>query len=242
MTGPAPRKEGRNVAEFAELSGWLTDRFGGRWVPVRFLGAPPVGSLAGEIRFCEAIREAACSCVVLTAETAMCPGAKRSFGWAGGMDEGLAESMARRQGMPLAVARELIRATPRLDDGIQAVEIGGKGQPDLVLSYATPLSAIKVVRAVEVETGGVLAQRLSSALSVCGSVAARCAKTGEVSVSFGCAESREAAGLGRDALAVGIPWAFVERLSGKAAPEDKGPDATSRARVAGLDGARGIRA
>ncbi len=205
------------------MSRRLTDRFGGRWVPIKFLDAPPADEPAGKMRFCEAVREAAHSRVVLTSDTVTCPGARRSFGWVRGMDEGLAESMATRQGIPLAVARELIRSTPRLDGDLPAVEIGGKARPDLVLGYATPLSVMKVVRAAEVATGRPLTQKLSGALSVCGNVAARCAKTGEVSVSFGCSESRGAAGIDRYNLVVGIPWSFVENLLGEMDSVDKGP-------------------
>jgi uncharacterized protein (DUF169 family) len=216
------------VVRFEELSGWLTDCFGGRWVPIRFLDAPPIDGQAEGMRFCEAIKGAARSSVILTESSVTCPGAKRSFGWARGMDENLAESMAGQQGIPLAVARELVRSTPHLDSGIQAIEIGGKGRPDLVVSYATPVSAMKVIRAVELATGAPLAQRLSNALSVCGGVAARCVKTGEVSVSFGCAESRRAAGMGKYTLTVGIPWVMVEKLFDAKALEAGTSDATSR--------------
>jgi len=223
------------MTKFAERTGRLTDRFGGRWIGVRFLDTPPGGAVADEMRFCEAVMRAATSRVVLTDESVTCPGAKRSFGWAAGMDEGLAESMATRQGLPLAVTRELVRSTPRLDGGMQAVEVGGTGRPDLVLCYATPLIVMKVVRAVELGTGKTLAQSLSGALSVCGNVAARCVKTGEVSISFGCRQSREAGYIGRESLAVAMPWAFVERLLGEPERTPREFDPSPAGRMPELD-------
>lgn len=192
------------ISEFGNAFGWP-------WVPVKFCSEPPEGD-PQELRFCEAIREAARSPVILTAASVSCPGAKRSFGWAQGLDEGLAEELARNQSVPLATAKKMIKGVPRLNSGVVAVEVGTKDTPDVLVSYAQTPTAMKIARAFEKTSGESLRPTLSSVLSACGNVAVRSFLTGEVAVSFGCDTSREAGAIGRDRLIVGVPWAQVDRL------------------------------
>ena len=199
------------MAEVREQISRFGNAFGWPWVPVRFCSEEPEGE-AKELQFCEAVREAVRSPVVLTAASVSCPGAKRSFAWAQGLDEGLAEELAKKQSLPLRTAKKMIRAVPRLNNGAIAVEVGTKDTPDVLISYAQPPTAMKIARAFEKGTGEPIKPVISSVMSVCGNVAVRSFLTSEVSLSFGCDTSREAGAIGRDRLIVGVPWAQVDKL------------------------------
>ena len=108
----------------------------------------------------------------------------------------------------------MIRDVPELGQGARAIEIGAKGVPDVLVSYAQPPTAMKIARAIEKASGESLKPVLSSVMAVCGNVAVGCMLSGDVTVSFGCADSREAGAIGRDRLIIGVPWGRVPELLG----------------------------
>ena len=59
----------------------LGNAFGSLWIPVRFCWELPQGE-PQRLRFCEALKEAARTTVLLTRDSISCMGARRSFGWA----------------------------------------------------------------------------------------------------------------------------------------------------------------
>ena len=185
--------------------------FGWPWVPVKFRTFVP-DERPAELRFCEAVREAQRLPVVLTADSIACPGAKRSFGWSQGLDEGLAEHLATQQLLPLAIARRAIRHVPKLTDGVVAVELGTSDTPDVLVSFAQPTTVMRIVRAHERSGRKPLTPVLSSVMSACGNVAARSYLRREAALSFGCDTSREASEIGRDRLMVGVHWDLVADL------------------------------
>lgn len=185
--------------------------FGGTWVPVKFHEEVPERE-PRKLRFCEAAAEGRWSEVILTPESVTCPGARRSLGWSSGMDEGLAEELAKKQSLTLATAKSLLKNVPRLDGSVAAVGLGTKDAPDVLISYVQPPTAMKIIRAFQKSSGGNLNSSLSSVLSVCGNVAVKSFLTGEITFSFGCDLSRDCGSIGRDRLAVGVPWSMVPRL------------------------------
>jgi len=197
-----------SISEFGNAFGWP-------WVAVKFHKETPE-TKPTDMRFCEALKEALSYPVVLTAASVGCPGAMRSFGWSSGSDEELAEALAKKQGLPVATAKKMIDGVPRLDAGVVAVEVGTRDTPDVLLSYAQAPTVMKIGRAVEKGSGEPLRPVLSSVMSACGNAAVRSHVTGEVAISFGCDQSREAGDIGRDRLIVGVPWGRVSELLGAA--------------------------
>jgi len=196
----------KSISEFGNAFGWP-------WVAVKFHKEAP-GATPRDMRFCEALKEALTSPVVLTAASVGCPGAMRSFGWPGGSEEELAETLAEKQGLPVATAKKMIDGVPKLDAGVVAVEVGTRDTPDVLLSYAQAPTVMKIARAVEKGSGEPLRPVLSSVMSACGNAAVRSHVTGEVAISFGCDQSREAGDIGRDRLVIGTPWERVSELLG----------------------------
>jgi uncharacterized protein (DUF169 family) len=199
------------MAEDRELIERFGQAVGWPWIPVRFCYEVPKDE-PRRLRFCEAVREAARTPIVLTRPSVTCIGARRSFGWALGLDEGLAEDVAVRQALPLAAAKKMLKAVPRLNGDFVAVEVGTRDTPDVLLSYAQPPTAMKIARALERSSGEPFTPIVSSVMSVCGNGAVRSFLSGNVTVSFGCQQSRESASIGRDRMVVGVPWAQVEKL------------------------------
>jgi uncharacterized protein (DUF169 family) len=186
--------------------------FGWPWIPVKFLTEAP-SSAAQQKRFCESIPDGQVSPVILTAESITCPGAKRSFGWARGMDEGLAEKLSINQGVTLGTAKKALKRVPHLDDGVVAVEVGTRSTPDVLVSFAQPPTLMKLARAYEKTWDEPIRPVLSSILSVCGNAAVRSHMTSDVTVSMGCDASRESGQIGRDRLVIGVPWDRVAKLA-----------------------------
>jgi uncharacterized protein (DUF169 family) len=61
--------------------------------------------------------------------------------------------------------------------------------------------------------GDLITFEASGFLSVCGMVAVRAYLTSDISISFGCPDAREYAGIGRDRLIVGLPLNAVNILA-----------------------------
>ena len=191
----------------------LETTFGGWWIGIKFHRNSPPGDnyAARPMRFCEAIAESRRGPIVLNRELLDCPGGRRSLGW-NDNDEATAQTMAKKLGMDIHLAGEVIRNTPRLQQKIAAVTVGAYDSPDVVVSYAQPEAAMKLLRQWQRVHGGDLQIQVSSFMAVCGSVAVRAYLNGRVCMSFGCPDSRDYGKIGRDRLAVGLPFQLLSAM------------------------------
>ena len=192
----------------------LQERIGGRWIGITFChdSAPKEDLAKRPMRVCEAIKESNTRPVALTRHLVNCPGAHRSLGWTTKEDDKIARKMVEASGIKLGIARKVIANTPRLDKGIAAVLIGSDNAADVLLSYAQPEAAMRLVRSWQHVYGADLHLEVSSMMAICGSVAVRAYTTGRICVSFGCPDSRQYGAIGRDRLAVGLPVGLVREL------------------------------
>jgi len=180
---------------------------GGRWVGVAFHDHGPAEAGASEkpIRFCEAVAKSIAHPLTLWPTTLCCAGGLRSFGWSDRHQEDLAKAISEKSGMPADAAFQLVATTPVLRDAPKAITVGISTEPDVAISYGLPEAAMMLVRIVQEQTGANLSVEVSSVMSVCGNVAVRAHLTGRICISFGCMDSREATGMGRERLIVGVP-------------------------------------
>ena len=192
----------------------LEEKFGGWWCGVKFGDDADGRSRRADrpMRFCEAIAASRKGPVVLTPELLNCPGGSRSLGW-NHEDESIAQAMAEKAGMDIGIARRVIRNTPTLNGGIGQVTIGTYESPDVVISYAQPEAAMKLLRAWQRRHGSPLLTQASGFMSVCGAVAVKAYLTGKICISFGCPDAREHGDIGRDRLVVGLPMQEVRGLA-----------------------------
>ena len=185
---------------------------GGWWAGVRFhRGKIPDGKLAKHpMRFCEAIAKSRNGPIILTEELASCPGSRRSFGWSN--DDALEKSIAQKEGMDFDCAHNIVMSTAHLDESIIAIEVGTYDNPDVIVSFEQPESAMRLVNLWQRSHGEALKTDISTFMSVCGSVAVRAYLTGQICLSFGCSESRDFGKISRDRLVVGVPLHTVKEL------------------------------
>ncbi len=193
---------------------WLEKTIGGRWTGVTFHhdGIPAGNMPPSPTRFCAALWNGSPGPVVLTRDCIACTGAKRSFGWATYSDETMASEMAQRTGIRADIALCAIRETPRFDAPIQAVTVNADGSPDVLLSCMQPEAAMRFVAHYRRALGRTPHVPLASVMAVCGNLVVRSYLTGELSLSFGCPDSRAEAAIGRDRLIVGIPYELARRI------------------------------
>lgn len=157
--------------------------------------------------------ESSRSPVVICYENIICPGAVRSMGWDSGIDNALAQRMTEFRGIDHETALSIINKVPKLEDGsIKAVSIGHIEAPDMLISFIQPEAAMRLVQKWGDITGENLDFSVSSAMSVCGSVAAAAYMTGEIRCSFGCPEARNHGQIGRDRMIIGLPVEIAEKL------------------------------
>jgi uncharacterized protein (DUF169 family) len=192
----------------------LEEELGGRWTGIAFHREMPGEENFAKwpMRLCQAIKESYTKPIVLTRELINCPGGLRSLGWTVNQDEAIAQRMVQAAGIKPDTALELVRKTPCLNGDIAAVSVGVNNSPDIVLSYAQPEVAMRLVRRWQQVYGTELSVKASGVMAVCGAVVVRAYKSGDICLSFGCPDSRQYGAIGRDRLAISLPVQLIEAL------------------------------
>jgi uncharacterized protein (DUF169 family) len=192
----------------------LQEKIGGRWVGITFShdSAPKENLAKRPMRLCEAIKESDTTPIVLTRHLLNCPGAQRSLGWMTKDDEKIARKMVESSGIKLEIARKVLASRPRLEEGIESILIGTDNPADIIISYAQPEAAMKLVRRWQQLYGADLQLEVSSMMAICGGVTVRAYTTGRICMSFGCPDSRRCGAIGGDRLAIGLPLSLVQGL------------------------------
>jgi len=192
----------------------LEEKFGGWWCGIKF--GKDAGVLSRRatrpMRFCEGIAASRTGPIKLTPQVLNCPGGSRSLGW-NSDEKNIVQAIAKKVGIHPAVAREVLRSTPRLEDGPSEVIVGTYEAPDVVVSFSQPEAAMKLLREWQRSHGRPLAVEASGFMSVCGAVAVKAYVTGRICISFGCPDAREHGSIGRDQLVVGLPMREVSELT-----------------------------
>jgi uncharacterized protein (DUF169 family) len=190
-----------------ELVRRIQDRFGGRWVKVKFYGkvTPDHESngFQGE-RFCEAVTQSYLGPLTVTAQKITCPGARYVFGWNGEITPEMTENLHRGLGFPLDQAKVIIEELPRLRPPCTAIGLNQMGDPDILISYCQPEQMMEIVRTYQQKTQKSLTTQVSSAASICANIALTTFLDRGINFSFGCPNARRYGKIGRDRLAVGI--------------------------------------
>lgn len=188
---------------------YLEELAGGSWTALRF-EASADGGASGLTRLCEAVGRSFYADTVLDCAELSCVGAPRNLGLDGD-EEALADRMAEHTGLPPDAARRIISRTPRLGEPAAVIRLGRLDDPDVLVGYIAPESAMKLLRRWQLVHGSVLEMPLSSFMSVCSCVAAA-AGEGRAAISFGCKDARTHGGLPDGRLVVALPAALVRTL------------------------------
>ena len=168
------------------------------------------------MKFCEAVHMSFEQPVELTQTNVSCPGARRSFDFDEN-DEELVQMISENTRIPASHVLEALRDIPVINSDIQNILIGITEDlekeivPDVFIIYTQPDKVMKFIH-------DLARQKMKphmppySIHSICGNVFARSFKDEEVTISFGCPESREYGGVKPDEVVVGLPYQAARKL------------------------------
>jgi len=188
-----------------------------QWIGIKFLKHVQVDrgcARCGAMRFCEAVCHARHGCIDLSPEMIGCEGAKRTFGWARNKDEALALHLSEKTGMNGDRAQELVRQVPVMGYPYAGIRVGQCANPDVLVTYARPEAAMRLVRLWETATGNSLRVDISSIMGVCGNAVVKAYKSQSVSVSFGCPDSRQYGGIQPEEMVIALPIGLLDHFDG----------------------------
>jgi uncharacterized protein (DUF169 family) len=203
------------------------------WTGVKFYfdrETLPDITVPDDLRFCEAVSRAKSSPLLLKPEAVSCPGARYVFGWSRSSRKTIAAELIERWGLERSSADTVIDQVPIFDRPLRAIGLNTDEIPDLIISYCRPAAAMSFLKLYQTAFDGRnLTTSFSSVLSVCGNVSVGAYISGNVSLSFGCEDSREFAGIGRDRMVIGIPYPLIKGLTARSGWEpfgtqDQAPD------------------
>lgn len=186
----------------------LADRFRSHWIKVKFYKEKPnlkeAKRLEG-VRFCEATYRAMLTPILLDKGSISCPNAKYVFGWNPNLRDELLKGCQQKRQTLMKNVESMFSRMPCLKEPFNYIGLNTEGEPDLVISYMPPGEVMHLIKIYHNHKGENLDVSLFSMMSICGGVAVRTYLTKEISLSFGCDDSRKYADIRRDMLAVGIP-------------------------------------
>ena len=184
----------------------FADKFRSHWVKVKFYQERPQEEVkkSKNVRFCEAVKEAITHPILLDKNSVSCLGAQHAFGWNSNRKKLLEECQNKTQAS-MASLKSILSRSPRLKKPFKYIGLNTEGIPDLLISYTSPQEIMDLTRLYQKHTGKNLDISLSNMMSICGGIAVRSYLEQKVTLSFGCVDSRNFAGLERHTVAVGIP-------------------------------------
>jgi uncharacterized protein (DUF169 family) len=194
----------KNTSELNLLCDGLAKISGSDWVAIKFERQIPAYDIEA-LRFCEAVYRAKNKHISLSLCHVCCDGARRCFGGLKNNDVKLAKGLSEKTGIDQDAAYELVRRVPVLNDKISGISLGKDIEGDVYISYASPKSAMKIIRCWQKMTRHSLNVEISGIMSVCGNVAVKSFTKQRISISFGCPDSREYGGIENGELVIGIP-------------------------------------
>ncbi|MBL7075506.1 DUF169 domain-containing protein [candidate division KSB1 bacterium] len=195
-----------NIKKFAR-------KFGGSWVRVKFYKEmPDIGSAAvpTDIRFCEALHKAKTSSVFLTQSSISCLGAKYAFGWDKYAQNRIIQECKEKRNLPEGVVKSMIESVPRLKERLVAIGLNTYELPDILISYLQPGQVMRLIKYHQTRLGKNIHADVSCLMSVCGNIAVRSYLSQQISISFGCDDSRLYGKIPRDRLVVGVPYVLMK--------------------------------
>lgn len=192
-----------------KIANLLGDKFGAVWTKIKFYKEIPSSSnyqTVEGIRFCEAISKARFFPVILRASDVSCTGARYVFGWDSKASQKIISVYCEKRKIPFKVARAILLAVPQLNNPPAAVGLNTDDEPDLVISYLQPEQFMNLLRVFQEDKGKNLSVNLSSITGICGNIAVKTYLKEEISLSFGCEDSRKYGRISPDQVVVGIPY------------------------------------
>jgi len=184
----------------------FTDKFRSHWVKVKFYREKPQeeAKKPKNVRFCEAVKKAITQPILLDKNSISCLGAQHAFGWDANRKK-LLETCQNKTQASMANLKSTFSQIPRFKKPFKYIGLNTKDIPDILISYTSPQEIMNLTGLYQKYTGKNLDISLSNMMSICGGVAVRSYLEEKITLSFGCVDARNFAGLERYTVAVGIP-------------------------------------
>jgi len=185
----------------------FADKFKSHWVKVKFYQERPKAEEAKKsknVRFCEAVKEAITHPILLDKNSISCLGAQYAFGWNPDRKK-LLETCQNKTQASMKNLKSTLSQVPRFKKPFKYIGLNTEDIPDLLISYTSPQEIMNLTGLYQKYIGKNLDISLSNMMSICGGIAVRSYLEEKITLSFGCVDSRNLAGLERYTVAVGIP-------------------------------------
>jgi uncharacterized protein (DUF169 family) len=188
-------------------------KLGGAWVRVKFFKQMPSTEnmqLLKDVRFCEALVRVKTTSVMVTPSSISCPGANFAFNWNEQSNQKIIDECKNKINVSEDFLKSLIGNIPKLDTYFPAIGLNTDDNPDVLISNLQPVQVMRLIKLYQNQTGENIYIDQLSLMSVCGNIAVRCFLTQQISISFGCDDSRLYGNIERDRLVVGVPYALIK--------------------------------
>jgi len=195
----------------------LKNRYGSKCSGINVNGdVSKINIPSKKMKFCEAVHYSFKIPIQLNTENLQCPGARRSIGFDRD-DRELANFISGNTQIPVPFVSDALRNIPTLNHGIVQINVGITQEieellpPDVFILYIHPSKITEIMHlfARYEKKPSIPAYSL---LSVCGNVFTNCYINRQVSISFGCSESRKYGGVEDDEVIVGIPSQYAKHM------------------------------
>ncbi len=214
----------KNYHKTKELFDELRNFFGPRCTAVKVNGEPYnfVNYPQKILKFCEAVHFSFQVPVQINKDNIDCPGARRNLGFDRNTDE-LAKNISINADMPYSYIREILDEIPPVEKPVDNIILGQSGElldeivPDVYIIYTKP---VIITRFIHQLTRMKMQPFIPpfSLNSICANIFARSYQSGEITISFGCPDSRNHGGVKDEEVIVGIPFEkaeyFIENKTG----------------------------
>ncbi len=178
---------------------------------------PKINIPSKKLKLCEAINYSFDVPVRIDNENLGCPGARRSVGF-NSNDQHLARLISENNDIPFNFILEALQHIPSVDGKVKNINLGITEElenfykPDLYILYVHP---DKITELMHMLARLVMKINIPnySFLSICGNVFASTYRRENISVSFGCPESRKFGGVENNEVILGIPARCAEMLA-----------------------------
>jgi uncharacterized protein (DUF169 family) len=188
----------------------------GRWHGITFINGvnqiPEGVGVKQAGRFCEAIKVAIAHKMMVRPSEFTCPGASYAFGGMVDVSEMMTERMVELKGYSPKSATHLIENTPHFRQMPDMIGFNCMDQPDILISQLQPEQAMKLLQLYHIKLGRSFRTEIPSVICACGNTVVRAYQSQDLSISFGCDDSRAFGGLSRDRLYVGLPYSLARTL------------------------------
>lgn len=170
-----------------------------------------------KMRFCEAVNHSFNIPLLLKNSSLSCKGSQRSMGLLNS-DKELINHISNESKIPEHTISEALLDIPVFEKPVENIYLGILPEmediisPDMFILQIKPKATMELIKLYILKINAVPIIKPYPFLSVCGNILVGSLKQKQMSISFGCPESRRYGGVNDDNVIVGIPYNICNKL------------------------------